>query len=264
MRYEELLRMYEAEDHYWWFVGRRRLIRALVDRYAPGARRILDVGCGTGGTLDALAGLGDLAGADLSEDALGFCRSRGHKDLARCLAEALPFRDGAADVVLGCDLLEHMENDAAGLAEMVRVARPGGVIIITVPAYQWLWSEHDEAISHLRRYSASDIRRIVEANGAHLVKLTYAVSLVFPIVVVFRILSRLRLRPMGKPHTQLMSLPPWANRILIWLHDLETWWVTRAGFPCGTTVVVVLRAPDESEAEQSVQANTAAETGAAS
>ncbi|MBP8950895.1 MAG: class I SAM-dependent methyltransferase [Armatimonadetes bacterium] len=262
MRYEELLRMYESEDHYWWFVGRRRLIRALVEKYAPDARRILDVGCGTGGTLDALVGLGDLTGVDLSEDALGFCRSRGHRNLARGLAEALPFRDGSADVVLGCDLLEHMENDAVGLAELLRVARPGGTIIITVPAYRWLWSEHDEAISHLRRYSASDIRGMVEAIDARLVKLTYAVSLVFPIVVAFRVLSRLRLRPMGKPHTQLMSLPPWANRILIWLHDLETWWVTRAGFPCGTTVLAVLRAPDQPEAAQPGQAAPAAKTGA--
>lgn len=244
MRYEELLRMYQSEDHYWWFVGRRRLVRGLLRRFAPGAATILDVGCGTGGTLDAVDGLGEVTGADLSEDALGFCRSRGHHDLARCRAEELPFRTHALDVVLSCDLLEHLEDDQCGLAELFRVVKTGGIILATVPAHKWLWSEHDEALSHRRRYSKQEIREMVEAQGGRLLKLTYAVSLVFPIVVGVRLLSRLRLRPIGKPHTQLMALPPWANRLLIWLHDLENWWIVRAGFPFGTTVVAIIRTPE--------------------
>ncbi len=243
MRYEELAHMYELEDAYWWFVSRRRLVRALIEQFGPPNPRILDVGCGTGGTLDALADLGTVCGADRSADAIAFCRRRGHTTLSRCRAEALAFANDSFDVAVCCDVFEHLVDDLGAMGEVLRVLKPGGVAIITVPAYQWLWSEHDEALSHERRYSRRQLADRLKVEGAEVVKITYAVSLVFPLVLMTRLLSRLRLRRLGVPHTQLMQLPRWANRFLLWLQDLESAVISRAGFPFGTSVVAVARKP---------------------
>lgn len=242
MRYEELERMYRLEDDYWWFVGRRRLVHSLVQRYGPPDPMILDAGCGTGGTMDYLRPLGSVYGADLSLDALQFCRSRGHQALLQCRAESIAARGDSFDVVVASDLLEHLPDDAAGVQEAFRVTKPGGIVVITVPAYQWLWSEHDEALSHLRRYSKRELRGLLEQAGADVVKLTYAVCLVFPAIVGVRVLQR-RKHKSSAPHTQLMPVPDWANRLLVSIHDLEAWWLTRAGFPWGATLVAVARKP---------------------
>ncbi len=246
MRSEELQKMYDLEDRYWWFVTRRHLVRDLVARFSAPDPRILDIGCGTGGTLDHLSGLGALTGTDVSDDALRLCRTRGHESLVRCAAENLGFADGTVDLAVLCDMLEHLDDDALGLSEVLRVLKPGGVAIITVPAHQWLWSEHDIALSHRRRYSRKELADRLEATGFQKVKLTYAVTFVFPIVCAFRLLRRLHLQGVGKPHTQLMSLPGWLNRALIWLHHLENWIVIRAGFPFGTTLLAIVRKPESS------------------
>lgn len=246
--------MYRLEDAYWWYVGRRRLVKALVQRHAESRLRILDVGCGTGGTLEALADLGSVVGADISAEALSFCRQRGHMALAKCRIEALPFAQGAFDVVVCCDILEHVADDEAGLREVLRVLRPGGMVVITVPAYRWLWSEHDEALSHLRRYERGMLRRKLAAVGARLVRLSYAVSFVFPVVLVYRLLSRLRLRPLGPPHTQLMRVPGWVNALLTWLLDVENRLLMRLSLPFGTSLVAVATKPPASGTEAKGQA----------
>lgn len=236
--------MYRLEDTYWWFVSRRRLVRALVKRFAPPRPRILDLGCGTGGTLDALAGLGDLTGADISAEALAFCRRRGHTALQECSAEALPFGEEQFDVVICCDVFEHLEHDELGAAEVLRVLRPGGVLIASVPAYQWLWSDHDVALSHHRRYSRRGLRALLVNAGAQVVKLTCAVSFVFPLVMAVRLLGHLRPRANGNPDTKLVPPPGPVNRLLIALHDLEAAIIVHAGLPWGSSLIAVARKPE--------------------
>jgi SAM-dependent methyltransferase len=245
MRVEELEKMYRLEDAYWWFVGRRRLVHALLRRYGPPQPRLLDVGCGTGGTLDEVRDEGELWGVDVAREALEFCRQRGHRGLGQCTVEALPFAADSFDVALCCDILEHLDDDRAGLAEVLRVLRPGGIAIVTLPAYPWLWSEHDVALSHRRRYDRASFRAALKGFDVRIVKLTYGVTLVFPVVLAVRVLSRLRIRRLGQPHTQLMSMPGWANRLLIGLQALEAQVVSRFGFPFGTSLVAVLRKPGE-------------------
>jgi len=247
MRLEELEKMHRLEDQYWWFVGRRQLLRNLIERYAPEAGLILDVGCGTGGTLSALEHLGTVVGADLSEDALGFCRQRGHRCLVCSCAEDLAFADGAFGAAVCADVFEHLQDDGKGFSEVLRILRPGGIVVVTVPAYPWLWSEHDEALSHKRRYLASGLRGRLTDAGAEMVRLSHDVSFVFPIVLAVRLLNRLRLRRLGKPHTQLMSLPGWLNRFFTGLQAMEAWIVTRVSLPVGTSIVAVARKPNASE-----------------
>lgn len=247
MRLEEIEKMHRLEDRYWWFVGRRRLLRSMLLRYAPEAKLILDIGCGTGGTLSTLADLGTLVGTDISEDALDFCALRGHRCLVRSCAEELAIADDVFDAAVCADMLEHLDDDEKGFAEVMRILRPGGIAVITVPAYPWLWSEHDEALSHRRRYLAGELRRKIVAAGGEVLRVSHDVSFVFPIVLVVRLLNRLRLRKLGKPHTQLMSLPGWVNRFFTGVQAVEAWLVTRVSLPVGTSIVAVARKPAGSE-----------------
>jgi len=159
--------MYDLEEVYRWFIRRRRLVSALVAGYSPAVRpRILDVGCGTGGTLVAVREQGQTIGCDQSPDALRLCRQRRLRNLVASRAESLAFRSGSVDVVLSCDVLEHIARDDLALAEMCRVLAPGGILIATAPAYPGLWSSHDEILGYLRRYTRRALAPIREGRGS--------------------------------------------------------------------------------------------------
>ena len=134
---------------------------------------MLDAGCGTGRNLIEFGGLGEAEGVDFSADAVEFCRRRGIERVQQAVLEQLPFDDGRFDVVIATDVIEHLDDDRRALAELRRVTAPGGRLVVTVPAYTWLWSRHDESMHHRRRYtagrlSAADERRGLEARGGDL------------------------------------------------------------------------------------------------
>src|SRR6185436_1790311 len=140
--------MRRVEESHWWFVGRRQIIRSFLERLvrarlagsgaasagAPAELNILDVGCGTGANLDMLSEFGKAEGVDVSAEALSFCRARGLEQVKLGAAEALPYADGSFDLVTGLDVVEHLDDDVAGLKEMRRVLRPGGEALLFVPA----------------------------------------------------------------------------------------------------------------------------------
>jgi len=247
MRREQLEEMRELEDEYWWFVGRRRMVRDLVRRHMSGREslRVLDAGCGTGGTLAALEGVGELWGCDISTEALGMCRLRGLDRLVQSSVEALDFDDASFDVVISCDVLEHVEDDAGAMRELARVLRPGGICVLTLPAYKWLWSEHDEALGHLRRYVAGEVRKLVEGAGLGMEKFTGAVALALPMIVLYRMFTRLTRRKRDDAaRTSLVLLPGPVNGMLIRLLDLENLLMRRLRLPWGASLVAVARKPD--------------------
>ncbi|MHB8997421.1 MAG: class I SAM-dependent methyltransferase [Armatimonadota bacterium] len=240
MKTRDYQELYDLEESYWWFVGRRLLVRQMVEHYAgPSGLRLLDAGCGTGGTLSRMAGLGDLHGFDYSEFALAFCRQRGFSLLASGDLTALPYRTAAFDVVLSCDVLEHVDDDHLGLAEMVRTLRPGGHLVLTLPAHAFLWSEHDEALAHRRRYSASQVREMLEEAGLEVVKLSPVVTVAFLPILLFRLLQRLRPHAADEPKTDLRQLPRPLNNLLIGVLRLENWLLRRLNLPVGTSLVAV-------------------------
>jgi SAM-dependent methyltransferase len=250
MRTSELQKMRDLEDTYWWFVGRRRLVRGLIDRFAPDGepRVILDAGCGTGGTLMHLEGAGELWGCDLSTEALRLCRDRGFCNLAEGTVETLDFPDERFDVVVSCDVIEHVENDRGALEEMVRVLRPGGILVLTVPAHRWLWSGHDEALDHRRRYEPEPLREMLQGAGLRIELFSQAVAITMPAVLVsvaLRRLARLLGRHDGEaPQTALFALPGPLNRLLIRLLGAEAWLMRYVSLPLGASLVVVARKPE--------------------
>lgn len=248
--------MYRMEDRHWWFVARRNLVLMALRRLrdslpksgfsgAAAALRILDVGCGTGGTLERLRPFGQVVGLDLETLALEFCRRRDPTlRLVRGSATALPFASGAFDVVVAMDVLEHIPDHAAAAREIARVLAPGGALIATVPAYRALWSRHDVALRHQRRYVAKEVRLLLQGAGLRVERLTYTVSAILPIVWAVRMGQKLRAASAdaaAAPRSDVVPTPALTNQVLRGLLDLENRVALRAHVPFGVTVFAIAR-----------------------
>jgi SAM-dependent methyltransferase len=246
MKHEEYERMYRFEDRYWWFVARRHLITSLLETHYPqdGRLQILDIGCGTGAMLDELAPFGHVVGADYAPEALQFCVTRGvGADLARADVRRLPFADAAFDVITAMDIVEHIDDDKAAACEIFRVLRPGGRLFVTVPAFPSLWSEHDEALHHYRRYTAPRLKDLFQRVGLTVDKVSYTVTTLFPAIWVFRQVSNLlpKRRENGEKKANLINFAAPINAALLSLSQWETRLVHRQNLPFGVTVVCVAR-----------------------
>jgi SAM-dependent methyltransferase len=238
----EYERMFANENHNWWFVSRRELVIDLVERLpSKGTPLILDIGCGTGATAAALTRFGRVVGLDFSPLALRACSQRGLAELLRSGAESIPLASECADLIVATDILEHIENDVAALREFHRVLKPGGHAVITVPAYQFLWSEHDVALMHKRRYVSWQLAERCRRAGFRQVRLGHALCLLFPLALG-RLLNRWG-DPGKVPEAQIQSLPQWLNTGLVRLQRFETALSHRIRLPWGLSVVAVIQRP---------------------
>jgi SAM-dependent methyltransferase len=183
--------LYELEDNHWWFRGRRAVIQAMLARTPlAGQPRILDAGCGTGRNLIEYARLGEASGIDPSPDAVAFCRARGLDQVKQSGIEQLPFPDAGFDLVTATDVLEHIAEDRAAASELRRVTKPGGRLLVTVPAYEWLWSQHDDSHQHQRRYTLRRLRSTLTGAGWRPVLQTYFNSILLAPIALVRSASR--------------------------------------------------------------------------
>lgn len=237
MHSQEYQRMFQREGNYWWFVARRRLAHMLMHHYLPQlCGRILDAGCGTGALLSELNAFGFVVGADVERQALQMARQRGEFPMVQARLEALPFVSESFQVAFALDVLEHLPDERPALRELYRVLQPDGVLIVSVPAYRWLWSKHDLALAHYRRYTARLLRtRLCEA-GFRVRKLSYALSLLLPLIAFTRWLDWLR---PGKPAATVVPVPRWLNQALTRLMEMEARWLLRRNLPFGVSIVAV-------------------------
>jgi len=194
MKAHEYQTNYEIEAHYWWFVGVRRMVRRLLGYAGSQERlgRVLDVGCGTGGLLDELTPLSDqMCGLDLSKAALRFSLLRGHANLIQADAVALPFPDGYFDVVTAIGVIEHLEDDAVFIQEITRVLKTGGVLILLTSSFPFLWSMHDTANQHMRRYYLSSLHRRLNQAGLKTKRFSHLNFILFPLLAPALMIHRL-------------------------------------------------------------------------
>lgn len=244
MERAEYQTLYELEDSYWWFVGRRQLVRTLIERsMSPGELGpILDVGCGTGGNLAFLAGWGCEAGVDLSPTALDFARRRGLPRLAQASGLALPYPDHTFGLVTAFDVLYHrwVTNDDTVVRECYRVLRPGGWLLVMDSALSVLWSRHDEMFYARQRYSSCEVRDMVCGVGFDLRKLSYANTLLLPVAVAVRLLGRWL---SCVSQAEMRPLPAWLNWGLTSVLSLEARWLRRGTFPLGSSVICLAQKP---------------------
>jgi len=235
--------MYRLEDAYWWFVGRRRLAIGLLRKSLSrvvGRPRILDLGCGTGVIATELGAWSEVVGLDFSDKALAYCQSRGLETLVQARGEFLPLKEGTVDGILALDIFEHIEDDGAAFRESYRVLRPGGILVLSVPAFKSLWGPHDVALMHFRRYRRSDVERRLQEVGFGIERASYSVFFLFPVVVLVRILEKMK---RGEAKASLPPTPGWMNRALIKLQDIEASLIARFPLPWGSSVVAVARKP---------------------
>jgi ubiquinone/menaquinone biosynthesis C-methylase UbiE len=245
MNREEYDSMYRLEDSHWWFVARRNLLfrslKRLLDARNNAHPIILDVGCGTGGTLDRMRPLGDVVGLDLEPLALDFCRERGWHTLVNGSATALPFPDDTFDAAVALDVLEHIPDHHTAAREIARVLQPGGVLLATVPAYQSLWSRHDVALMHQRRYLAPEFGALLTAAGLEVEYLTYTVAALLPLVYLIRRAQRF-FQPNATPRADAAHVAPLVNRALLALLDAESRLnLNGTHLPFGLTVFAIAR-----------------------
>ncbi len=187
--------LYRVEETHWWHRGRRRIIESFVREicksFVDRRPRILDVGCGTGGNLSLLSQFGDAEGVDVSPDALDFCRERGLENVTLGAAEELPYEEGRFDLVTALDVIEHLDDDVAGLREIRRVLKPDGRLLIFVPTFMFLWGVQDDVSHHRLRYRLPALRRAVEEAGFEIERATYANITFFLPILFARQLMRL-------------------------------------------------------------------------
>jgi SAM-dependent methyltransferase len=235
----EYARMYEAEERQWWYAGMRAISGALLDKHLSGdGHRILDAGCGTGNNLVHLRGRGRPVGVDLSEDALRFCRTRGVQ-AARASVLALPFPGAAFDLVTSFDVLYHrwVEDDAQAVGELARVLRPGGLLLVRVPALAMLWGAHDEAVLSRHRYTRPEVVALLEGAGLDVLESTYANFLLFPVLAVRRGIDRLT----GRHGSDVGFMPAPIEAFFRGLLMTEARMVRYARLPVGASVIALGR-----------------------
>ncbi len=237
--------MLDVDEHHWWYRGRRLIINTELARLPlPSSARVLDAGCGSGRTLEELSPRGEVSGVELNPEAARVARDRGDFDVRIGRLEELPWAEGTFDLITCLDVIEHTPDDGVTLRELRRVTRPGGWLLVTVPAYQALWSRHDEANHHYRRYNRRSLRTAAAGAGWELSRMTSFNSLLLAPAAAVRIAQRAR-RSDGEHALDLKLGPAWLNGLLERPLRLEAKWLTSGRtLPAGLSLLAVLRNPD--------------------
>ena len=253
--------MDRVEDSHWWFVGRRAILevflRQIVDRLSSpryeeglsdtstfgggrgGSLRILDVGCGTGANLEMLSQFGSAEGVDVSDDALEFCRRKG-LTVQKGLAETLPYEDETFEISTALDVIEHLDDDIAGLREMYRVTKTGGYSLVFVPAFMWLWGVQDDISNHRIRYTKKQIVERIEKAGFKVKRSTYANFTFFAPILGGRAMMKVTgIKPESENNINVSAL----NGVFGRIFSAERVWLKNLNFPFGVSIVVVARRP---------------------
>jgi SAM-dependent methyltransferase len=235
---EEYARIAAVEDDHWWYRNTRALAADLLDPWLHRGLRILDAGCGPGGNGAWLATHGDVVGVDLSPDALAFVRARRPTTRpVRAGVEALPFADGAFDIVVGLTLLYTVPDDARAVAELARVLRPGGALLLVEPAFRALGRAHDATVHGRRRYRRGELSRLITTAGLTVARATYAYSFLAPPAAALGALDRTRRRrdvPAGSDVDKRAL-----DRVFAPLAARERTWLAGHDLPFGTSVVLL-------------------------
>ena len=239
--------MYKTQNSHWWFVGRRNIIKSQIRKLnLKKESEILEVGCGTGGNIELLTKFGNVSAFEMNEYAL-----RTSKKIAKKInfsielspgycPDNIPFKEKKFDFICMLDVLEHIEEDDTTISNLKNKLNENGHILITVPAYNWLWSKHDEINHHKRRYSKGSIKKLIQSKNMKLIKLSYFNSFLFPIAAAVRLLDlekNIDEREINKNSVN--------NRIFNWLltkiFSFERHLIKFFSFPFGLSIILILK-----------------------
>lgn len=263
--------LYQLEEHHWWHQAKRRMVLQALSwcenhRGQPFSKsninspikpiaidrgeRLLDIGCGTGKNLESFAVKLPTFGTDMSTEALAFCKKRGLTQLKQSNGITLPYADNHFTVATALDVVEHAD-DKQLLSEAYRVLKPGGYLIVTVPAFQFLWSKWDEVLHHKRRYTTASLTKVTEQAGFTVLKKSYAYSFLVIPVLIIRSLKQLLSKNEYQSDFKLSH--PAINALMKVVTTIEQkliWWF---GIPFGTSVMMIAQKPVSSIAKATVK-----------
>jgi SAM-dependent methyltransferase len=232
-------RMAEHDQVHWWYVARRKILADLIAREAglPEAARILEIGCGTGHNFGMLRSFGRLDALEVDAEARALATTRLGQEVGDApLPELTGVPDRAYDLIALLDVLEHVDGDQAALESIAAKLAPGGKILVTVPAYQWMWSAHDRAHHHKRRYSKRALRAVAEAAGLKVRRIGFFNSLLFPLAAAVRLAGKVA----GKSSSDDKLPPRPLNSVFEKIFALERHFIGRMPFPAGVSLFALL------------------------
>ncbi|OGM21887.1 hypothetical protein A2714_04155 [Candidatus Woesebacteria bacterium RIFCSPHIGHO2_01_FULL_38_9] len=229
--------LYELEEKHWWHISKRKLVIEFINKFKPSINpKILDLGCGSGKNVEVLDKIGKAWGIDKSREAIMFCKKRGLKRIKLGEGENIPFKSQNFDVVTLLDVLEHVQEKPT-LEEISRVLNKSGILIINVPAFNWLWSQWDEVLQHKRRYTRKMLEKALSENGFKIVKISYWLPyLIIPVILIRFVKSKIF--KTNYPSDFKLSSP-----IINWFFQkisyIERQIVARYYIPFGTSLICV-------------------------
>lgn len=237
----------DLEQDHWWFRGRRSVYMGLLNTHLNNKiqGKVLDLGCGLGGFLPSLKSLGfDVYGAEMDFDSVLYCIKRGFPQCAQTDSSALPFADDSFDLVTMFDAIEHIEDDHQTMAEVARVLKPGGKVIISVPAYQFLYTNNDRVAQHFRRYNRKSTRMLFEKACLDVERNTHANVLLFPIILVVVMMTKIvefvfDANKESSHNNLSWPMPSFVNNILYRIFTAELIVTRHADWPIGHSIVAI-------------------------
>lgn len=235
-------RMAEQDQQHWWFVARRRILAEVIRRVVRprNGAKVLEVGCGTGHNLAMLGEFGALDACELDAVARGMASDRlGRPVLEARLPDLSMFKAGSYDLIALLDVLEHVPDDVGSLKAIRKLLKPGGALLLTVPANKWMWSAHDVAHHHFRRYTKGELGRLLSQAGFEARLHSYFNSLLFPVIAAARIIGRIRGNESADDEMPGVKV----NRALERIFGFEARLIGRAPMPFGVSLIAVVRRP---------------------
>lgn len=244
MKKYNLEEVYNLEDDYWWFKAKRLLLIKTVKRALKdlnGNARLLDGGCGAGANLKEIQKFLPAVGIEKSYDGLKFCKERNLKDLLNAELEHLPFRHDTFDIVLAMDILEHVDDDAEVLSELSRVCKTGAFLIVHVPAFMFLWCDHDVAVDHKRRYTTDELIERLKRAGFNIRSINYRLCSFFPLGVLRTCLAKFKgaLNKNANAQTYRPKVGRFINNILFMAVKIEDYLLNYVHLPFGLSIMCI-------------------------
>jgi SAM-dependent methyltransferase len=239
-----------CEDHHWWFAGRTRALQAVIGNLFPRRPdfKLLDVGCGAGNMIHHLSRYGQVKGLEIDPRPVKKARQRGYDVDQFDATRPMPFADNTFDAVTALDVIEHNQDDLAILADSHRLLKSGGHIVITVPAFMWLWSHNDDINAHVRRYTAAELNQKLAQTGFTVKRVTYNNFFIFPLAALLIWLRRTsHAKPQLASHhldedeyqVEMEPASPLVNAILTWVGRVEAGLIHYINLPFGTSLIAV-------------------------
>lgn len=234
--------LYTEEADYWWSKARRNLVNRFMAKFAspPDSMMVLDVGCGGGELLSSLEGYGKLFGLEPSVPGATQSQTRTRAKVIRGKAEELPFKEGIFDILTSLDVIEHLDDDSRALKNFHRVLNNQGIVILTVPAFKFLWSPRDILLEHKRRYTGAGLKLLLEKCGFKIIRCSYINSFYFPGLLLYSLSKKLS-RCTSKPRTDILLLPRWIDKLFSFILKVEENILLHTNIPIGTSILCIAK-----------------------